>query len=75
MVMEMKIEIDDEIVVKLKERIKKTSEFKDVEKYIVYILEQVTNRLEKENTPSLSLEVNENMKKEEMAKRLKSLGY
>jgi hypothetical protein len=71
----MKIEISDEIVEKLKKRVDSTEEFGSVEKYVEYILKQVVERLENENTekdeePAFSEEDEEKVKD-----RLRSLGY
>lgn len=65
----MKVEIKGEIINIFKERIKDSSEFKDVEEYINYILKQVTEKLAQKQTNTTSKD--EHIVK----KRLKALGY
>ena len=63
----MKISISDEIYEKIKKRVKDT-DFKSVEEYVNFVLQEVISEVEKE--PVLSKE-----EKEEVKGRLRALGY
>ena len=66
----MKINIDDSLIEKIKERVKDSDEFNSAEDYIDHILRQVVKRLSEEKKSPYS-EVDEKKVKE----RLKALGY
>ncbi|MBD3259842.1 CopG family transcriptional regulator [Candidatus Woesearchaeota archaeon] len=69
----MKIEIKDEFIKKIENRIKQTDEFKSVEEYVNYIIEQVVSKLEnkkEESKPVFSKEDEEKVKD-----KLRGLGY
>ena len=65
----MDIDIPDDIVIALKAYIKKEEKHQSVEEYIVYLLQQVVDRIEK--TPAKFSKEEE----EKVMKRLKALGY
>tara|TARA_Y100000310_G_C20210526_1_gene591110 strand:- start:228 stop:428 length:201 start_codon:yes stop_codon:yes gene_type:complete len=65
----MKVEIKNEWVDKLKERVESTSEFENVEEYVNYILEQIVGRLKEE------AEEQDNSDDEEISEKLRDLGY
>jgi Arc/MetJ-type ribon-helix-helix transcriptional regulator len=73
----MKIKIPEEIVQRLQERVNSTDEFKDVEEYINYILEQVVERLENENKDNENKgeSVFSKEDEEKVKERLRGLGY
>lgn len=67
-----KVEISNKLYERLKERLSDT-QFKDVDSYISYILEQVlANIKQEENKTEKVLSADE---KEAIKKRLKALGY
>lgn len=69
----MKIEIKEEIAKKLKKRVNELEEFSSVDEYVGYILEQVIEKLEKENKIEKDSVSSEDEKK--VKERLRSLGY
>jgi hypothetical protein len=75
----MKVEINDKIIKRLKQRVKETDEFSNVEEYLDYILKQVAERLdnekETEGEPEDSEEVYSEEDEKKVKERLKSLGY
>ena len=71
----MKVEIPDEIVEKLKKRVDSTDEFDSIEKYVNYILKQVTERLENEKQEKDEEPVFSEEDEEKVKDRLRSLGY
>lgn len=68
----MKINIKEEIAKKLKKRVDESDEFKNIEEYVNYILNQVVERLKKENKEK---EVYSEEDEKKVKERLKSLGY
>ena len=70
----MKVEIPKDVAEKLQKRVDSTDEFDSVQAYVEYILKQVVERLEEENSddeqPAFSEEDEEKVKE-----RLRSLGY
>jgi hypothetical protein len=70
----MKVDIPKDVEEKLQKRVDSTDEFDSVEAYVEYILKQVVERLEEENSdaeqPAFSEEDEEKVKE-----RLRSLGY
>ncbi|MBW3002138.1 CopG family transcriptional regulator [Candidatus Woesearchaeota archaeon] len=70
----MKVEIPKNVAEKLQKRVDSTDEFDSVQAYVEYILKQVVERLEEENSddeqPAFSEEDEEKVKE-----RLRSLGY
>lgn len=73
----LKVEIPEEIIKKLKERVDSADEFKDVEEYVNYILKQVVERLdtEKEEKKESKEETYSQEDEEKVKERLRSLGY
>ncbi|UCD03737.1 MAG: CopG family transcriptional regulator [Candidatus Woesearchaeota archaeon] len=71
----MKVEIDNEIIEKIKERIKDMDEFDSVEGYVDYILKQIVGRLEEENKIKVDKEEYSKEDEKKVKERLKSLGY
>lgn len=70
----MKVDIPKDVEEKLQKRVDSTDEFDSVQAYVEYILKQVVERLEEENSgdeqPAFSEEDEEKVKE-----RLRSLGY
>ncbi len=66
----MKVEISDEIVKRLKKRIEEKRDFKSIDQYVNYILQQVVERLDSEKDGSFSKEEEEKVKE-----RLRDFGY
>lgn len=66
----MKIEIKEEIIKELNKRIRERKDFKSIDEYINYILQQVVERIKSEKKETFSKEDEANVKE-----RLKSLGY
>ncbi len=73
----MKVEIKEELVPKLKERVDNSEEFESVESYVNYILGQVVERLENEDKDEASKEeiVFSKEDEEKVKERLRGLGY
>jgi len=67
---EMKVEISDDIVKRLKKRIEEKGDFKSIDEYVNYILQQVVERLDSEKEGSFSKEEEEKVKE-----RLRNFGY
>ena len=67
----MKVEIQEAIVKRLKERVKKGDDFKSVDEYVNHILKQVVKRLDEEESDVNPTESEEMQIKE----RLETLGY
>ncbi len=66
----MKIDIDENIITVLKEKMKDNSEFDDIQKYVNFILKQVTDKINSDK-PNTDLKDNEELVKD----RLRRLGY
>ena len=66
----MKVEISDDIVKRLKKRIEEKGDFKSIDEYVNYILQQVVERLDSEKEGSFSKEEEEKVKE-----RLRNFGY
>ena len=67
----MKVDIKEEIVYVLENRVKETKDFRNVEEYINYILSQVVDKLSGEKDKNVFSKEDEKKIKE----KLKSLGY
>lgn len=65
----MKVEIKDQIIKRLDQRVKEGKDFRNVEEYVNYILQQVVDRLNLESPKSRKED------EEKVKERLKSLGY
>ena len=65
----MKVEIKDEIVTKLEERINHKKDFENVDTYVNYILEQVVKKFESKEDAYTKEE------EEKVKERLRELGY
>ena len=59
----MKVEIDDEVIKKLGENSKDSSEFESISEYINYILEQVANAMSSKKEPEETEKIEENDEK------------
>ena len=68
----MKVEIKDEIIEKLKKRVD-DGEFKTVDEYVNYVLQQVVERLDSESGEKEEAYTKED--EEKVKERLRSLGY
>lgn len=68
----MEIKIKEEIVEKLKDRVESNDEFKDIEEYVNYILEQVVKRLKSEAEEE---SIYSKKDEEKIREKLKDLGY
>ena len=66
----MKIEIPDETMKVLEAHVKKEKKHASVQEYVVYLLKQVAEKLEKTAPVQYSKE-----EEEKVAKRLRALGY
>ena len=66
----MNIELPDEIITVLEARVKKEKKFQSVQEYVVYLLKQVAEKLEKTTHVQFSED-----EEEKVAKRLRALGY
>ena len=72
----MKVEIKEKIAKALRKRVNESKEFKNIEGYVNYVLEQVVERLKEESCgKEEKKEVYSKEEEKKVKERLRSLGY